>query len=488
MRIPGTSLELTRPRALADTPTATYDIVEVASNLERAYAATSRTLDGTAGRDGSGSFYYDDLTGGWDKNPELAGRLKYEVFREMRLTDPSVRSLEWLFTLPPRSAVWSHVPARNDPDGPNAAKLRADFADWQFGLGRHFGAGRLLQTHSALLAQELLYLSYGAQGGELIWSKDIETFYDLDGNPHDCRPLVRIAPRMASSIEKIELDPVTGDIAWVKQDLPGAKPIPRDKLTWLVNESEGSDLRGSSILRVVFGPWRIKKALMLAAAIGWDRWSSGIPVVRHPSGKRAEAQAMGRMIRNHEGGYITFEGPPPEQGGDWALEVLNATGAIADPTPLLRYYDGQIATAGVQQFSTLAVSEHGSRAAGETLAAPYYMSVRAITDYVREERMRRVLRRLWDENFGPRIPIPELKASKLSARGIGETAGILANLVAAGLTFTDRDTQNDLRDELDLRHLPELGEQIARLPAGVGIAAGLPDDQVVAREGDSITA
>jgi hypothetical protein len=476
MRIPGTSLEVAlRSSPAPPAPAAEPEVLdaredyasgqigleELALRVERALAEKDPSA-GAVGKDGTGSWFNDAMAGGWDTNPELAGRLKYEIYREMRLTDPAVRSLEWMFKLPIRSAAWAITPARNDPDGEDEAARRAEFAEKQFGLGRYFGDGRLDLSWDALNQQDLLYLSYGAQGGELVWADEPEDFVAADGTVYvGKRFLARIAPRVAASVSEIEVDEKTGALTRVRQDIPGLRGdgwIPGDKMIWLVNEQEGGNRWGQSLLRAVYGPWRIKKALMLSAAIGWDRWSVGIPIVRHPPGKKAEAQEMGRNVRVHERAWVTLEGPPPEQGGDWGLDLLRGTGAISDPTPLLRYYDQQIAVAGLQQFSSLGTTERGSRAVGEVLADPYFLAVQAIADYLREERMRRVLRRLWDVNFGAHVPTPEITVSKIQGRNVAVLARALADLSVAGLSFADRDTQNDVRDLLDLRHLPELEE------------------------------
>lgn len=428
----------------------------------RAYAAIEasagqQTPGASAGRDGTGSWYADVMTGGEDSNPELLGRMKYLVYDEMRLSDPAVRSLLWLFLLPIRSAEWSLVAAEHDQDGPAVAEARADFGRWNLGLEGYLG--QLDLTWDEWTQQTLLAIAFGAMGEELVWN-DVVVWRDKDGDEHLVRPLSRLAPRYPSTVSSIDVDPRTGAIRSIEQDLPDARPIPGEKLAWYVPDRSSSSLWGTSLLRAAYGPWRLKRGLQVASAIGWDRWALGIPVVRHPAGQEDKAQRIGEHMRVHERAWVTLEGPKPEHGGDWDVDLLNGAGTLMDPTPLLRSYDEQIAKAGLQQFSSLGTTHTGSRAVGEVLADPYYLAVQSLAKWLAQARMKYVLRRLWDENFGTEVPIPTLKVSKIQGRNIAVLARAIADLSTAGFVFTDRDTQNDLRDQMDLRHLPELPDEV----------------------------
>jgi hypothetical protein len=226
---------------------------------------------------------------------------------------------------------------------------------------------------------------------------------------------------------------------------------------------------------------------MLSGAISLDRWASPTPIVRHPSGVDAErrAEEIGRNLRVHERAWVTLEGPPPPDG-EWAVDIVSTTGSIPDPVNFLRHLDGQIAMSGLQQFSQLGTSERGSRAVGDTLADPFYTAVTALAKQLAEQRMRQVIRRLWDLNFGPEIPIPSIHASKIQGKNIAVLARALADLTSAGLTFADQDTQDDIRDILDLRHLPEAAARaVQQLPGDVGLQPA--PGRVLPVEGGSVT-
>lgn len=458
-------------------------LLNVTIGRTRENGAATSAPGGVVGRDST--YPHLDLAfGGTDVNPELSGRARFETFREMKTSDPAVRSLSWLYKLPIRSATWNIRAAEKDADGPAVAEARADFARWQFGLPP-YNAPRLDLTWDELNQQDLLYLDYGSMGGELVWG-DPETWMDADGTPHLIRPLARIAPRMAASIAELEVDEMTGAISRIRQDVGRGEWMPGSKVTWLVNEREGSNWFGVSLLRAAYGAWKIKRQILISDAIGYDRWSSGIPVVRHPPGTEAErkAQEIGRSVRGHERAWVAFDSPKSE--GVWDIDLLSGASSIADPVQRLRYLDEQIAKAGLEQFSSLGTTQTGSRAVGDVLIEPYYLAVQAVASYVAAARMRQVLRRLWDVNFGPEVPVPEIMPEKVQGENVAALARVLADLSAAGLTFADRDTQNDIRDRLDLQHLPEpAARAIDELPDDVGLVPAL---NRVPAEGESVLA
>lgn len=426
------------------------------------------------------SLYTGDIVGGYDPNAELTGRNKFPIYREMRVSDPAVRSLEWMFRLPIGAADWSLRPAGDGPED----RVIADALGWNLGVkveGDPYqnALGRLNQTWKESISQALFVMAYGCMCEEIIYSADVESWPDKDGDMHRIRPLIRLAPRFPITILDVDQDKTTGAIKQVEQDLPNTKPMPGDKVCWYVIDPE-EDIYGTSVFRPAYGPWKLKRGLMTGAAIGWDRWASGLPVVRFPrNAPNAErrAEEIGRNVRTHERGWVALE-----SGDDWSIDVLNGSGSIADPTPLLQHYDAQIAMAGLQQFTSLGTLQTGSRAVGQVLSNPYYEAAQAIADSVAAARMRQIFRKWVDYNFGSKYDIPELICSGIEADDLQLLASILTDLSSAGLSFTDPDTQNDIRRRLKLRELPpKVASALKKLPDSVGVTAppkpGAPQDK-----------
>lgn len=386
---------------------------------------------------------------GWlrsdDPNPLFHGRGRFDVYDEMRKSDAAVRSALWMQKLPMRSATWTFTPPKGSTDPID--KLIADACSALFGLEDRDAF--MVNTWDETLSQELLVLDNGCMFGETIWSPDVWTFTDADGDEHALFAPMRIAPRYPRTVDIIDTDPVTGRISRFKQWLPGAKEIPPEKLVVQVLDREG-DYFGTSLLRPMYAPWKLKKELMIATGIGWDRFSSGLPVAYYtdPSSKR-QAEAIARDLRSHERAYAALQKDQIE------LEILDGSGTLPDPTPLLRLYDEQIAQAAMQQFSSLGKTSSGNRALGEVLVEPFYQAVQAVAGQIATVLTRDVVRRFVDVNFGTDVDAPTLSASRIAVQNVATLTAAISDLNVAGFSFDDVETQNDIRSLLELRQLPD---------------------------------
>lgn len=420
---------------------------------------------GSSGVDGE-SYESYGINSGYDFSASLSGRAKYAVFNEMRRSDPACRSLLWMFKLPARAAEWSVEDVGDGADPTD--RLIADTIRRQFGLDGH--DGRLDLSWDDSVAQALLMLDWGAMFEEMIWG-DPEEYRDDEGASRFWRPLLRLAPRAPASIHEIISDTATGGIASIEQDLPGASRIPGSKLAWYVLEHEGDDWLGTSVLRACVGTWRLKRGHMVSAGIAFDRYAAGIPLIRYPPNDekaRDRAEKIGANMRVHERAWVALPGRPPPEG-DWDVSILSGSSSIADPVPMLRHYDQQMAMSALQMMAGLGTTDTGSRAVGETLSEPYYMAVEGIVDSVKDARRRQIWRRFIDVNFGAEYDVPKLKVAKIQGKSIQVLAAALANLSSAGFSFGDRETQDDVRSRLELPLSPDEAATVDALPASVGI-------------------
>lgn len=411
-----------------------------------------------AGADGE-SWLRDVIGGGPDVNPDLTGSAKFAVYDEMAKTDPGIKSLLLFVGLPIRSAVWGLNPS---DEGDPLSRLIADYCAWNLGLEEYFG--ELDLSWDACTQQALSMLQFGPCLEELVWN-ELAAWRDQDGDEHLLRPLARLALRPASTIAKVKR--IKGKIVEVEQTLPGTKPIPGMKggvnaIAYDVFEHEAGRWDGVSMLRPAWLAWRSKKALQIAAGIGWDRFASGLPVIFHPDDPDSESRArrIGRSIRNHERGYVHFPitDGTSRQDSAWFLELLNGAQTLGDPTPLLRYFSEQEAEAGLQQFSKLGMTDTGSRAVGETQIDPFYLAISNLADKIRLERMRQVIRPIVEHNFGRENMekrLPMLTVSKIRSRNVEIISRALAELAPLGFTFTDRGVQDDVREMLGFGKLPD---------------------------------
>lgn len=412
-----------------------------------------------------------------NESADMMPPLRFMTYDQMRKEDAAVKSTLWLVKQPIKSAMWALLPASEDP----IDLTIADALRWQFGLEGK--TGMLDLSWREQLSQKLLMLVYGCMFEEIMVSDTVEIFNDADGDPWPIRTFTRLAPRFPQSIQfpdGIVTDHKLGTIASFKQWVPDARPIPGRKLAYYILDREGTDWLGTSMLRPMYGAWKLKRAVMISAGIGWDRFAFGTPVIRYPKNagplRKQEAENIGRNWRTHERGYFVLEGTR-EQGWDVTIE---GGGAMSDPTPLIHTYDEQISAAALQHFIVLGRAAGGNRALGDALSEPYYMFLNAIADGIAEATEKHVFRKWVDMNFGPEFDVPQLNVSKIASRNIAVLAASIAALADAGLTFTDRETVNDIRDIMDLRSLPDDTQEAIGAVTNGAPDVGIQQDGTVA--------
>lgn len=433
---------------------------------EYAPAISDRPMPGTIGSDGDQSFY----SGFWrdDPNPLWRTRQRYDVIEEMRKSDPSVRSALLLYKLPIRAATWRVEPVSDDP----IDQVVADACAWQLGIGTDDGP--LSGPWSAVLEQALKVLDYGAMFEEKIWADRALEWLDADGESHPMFAVQHLGPRDPSTVEELDTDEKTGGIERFVQNLPGTRPIPPSKLVPHAIDRDHGDWWGTSMLRPMWGSWKLKKQLMIASGIGWDRFAAGIPVIRHPAGTNNANRAaeIGRTVRQHERGYVTFE-----NSDEWSIELLSGSGTLADPVPLLRFYCEQIADSALEFFVNLASSQTGSRATGSILVEPFYEAVDAAAAMLAGTYRKYLLREFVTFNFGAQVEVPCIVASGIGQRDVATLCQALYDASNAGLDFKDVETQNAIRELLELPNLPDDYEPPAA--PGEGVAPLLVGGQPV---------
>jgi hypothetical protein len=143
---------------------------------------------------------------------------------------------------------------------------------------------------------------------------------------------------------------------------------------------------------------------------------------------------------------------------------------------MLHLYDEQIAIRGIQQFSLLGRTDSGSRAVADVQSQPYYEGLRALAGEIAQSKTKQAFRRFVDVNFGPQYDLPTLRFSKIARQPIADLATALANLSSAGFTFSDTDTQNDLRGLMELPELPDVVKTAIEplADAGLGVVPAPP--------------
>lgn len=399
-----------------------------------------------------------------ETNPALVWPKSVDVFDKMRREDSQVGSVLRAVTFPIRRTTWMIDPtgARDD-----VVDLVAD----SFGLPAK-GRERAAATRSRdrfdfdeHLRLALLELVFGHSVFEQVYR------VDEDGMAR----LRKLAWRPPRTISKWDVAPDGGLVAIEQWGAAGRTVrIPVDKLVVYVNEREGANWVGTSLLRTAYKNWLLKDRTLRAQAVGVERNSLGIPVYKGapvPAGL-SEAEALAWVKAQKDDGLALAKAARAGQEAGAAIpagaefSLTGVTGNRADTDKPIRYHDEQIARAVLAHFLNLG-SETGSWALGSTFAEFFVGSLNAVALHIANTCQAHVVEDLVDVNFGPAEPAPRLVPAT-----IGEeqpiTAEAIKSLVDCGAIRTDRATEEYLRQRFKL---PPKDDAVARAAAGAGGAA-----------------
>lgn len=393
-----------------------------------------------------------------ETNPALVWPKSIDVFDKMRREDAQVGSVLRAVTFPIRRTTWMIDPA-------GARDEVVDLVADSFGLpvkGRELTAPT--RSRDRFDFDEHLRLALL----ELVFGHSVfEQVYRVDGD--GMVRLRKLAWRPPRTISKWDVAADGGLVAVEQWGSAGRTVrIPVDKLVVYVNEREGANWIGTSLLRTAYKNWLLKDRTLRAQAVGIERNSLGIPVYKGaaiPEGF-SEAEALAWVETQKADGLALAKATRAGQDAGAAIpagaefSLMGVTGNRADTDKPIRYHDEQIARAVLAHFLNLG-SETGSWALGSTFAEFFVGSLNAVALHIANTAQAHVVEDLVDINFGPNEPAPRLVPAT-----IGEeqpiTAEAVKALVDCGAIRTDRATEEYLRQRYKL---PPKDDAVARAAA-----------------------
>lgn len=420
----------------------------------------------------------DNLLAEWEETAELRWPLSVAVYDRMARSDAQVDSVYRAVTLPIRRAAanlagddvrdevkaFVEVNLGLDPDAANRARRRP--------------RGVTGVNFRDLIRDALLMLRYG---------------HSLFEQVYELRPpgpeLGNAAPAIgrAAYLSKLALRPARTITGWrvardgglegITQDVPGERGIPREvvigieRLVAFVNDREGADWTGRSILRSSYKHWLIKDVLLRLGPQAIERNGMGVPTVYFPpDGDEQKALSIARAFRaGAEAGTALPEG--------YRLELVGVTGSVRDELPLVKYHDEAIGRAALAMFLNLG-HDNGARSLGDTFVDYFVLALGAVIDELETTITEYVIRDLVAHNFGPDEPYPVLKFEEVTAEGT-PTAEALKALADAGILTPDDDLEIEVRRRYGLpRWIPTPGSDRG------GPVEVLPDDGIPGEPGD----
>lgn len=393
--------------------------------------------------------------GGWlqtfEETPELTWPNNTIVFDRMRKTDGQVASTLRVHAQAIRRTRWSII-------GDDVNPVVRRFCEVELGLTPERNGRRRRRrqgiTWDPFLGHSLIMLPVGHMAFEQVYEvgdPGPELADVANQLPAKVGHLRKLAPRLPRTITKFDVarDGGLDAIHQFVQEADGSfrdVPIGIERLVMFVNDLEGADWTGTSVLRSAYKHWLIKDILIRLGPLTVERNGMGLPQVEYPAGGD-EGLAL-NIAKNARAGEEAGVAVPD----GYKLTLVGVTGSTKDELPLLKYHDEAIGRNALTMVLDLG-HDNGARSLGDTFAALLAQSQNATIANVEETVTEHVIRDLVAANFGEDEAYPELVGEEVTPETAITPEG-LKQLVEAEVILPDRELEADQRRRYGLPPLP----------------------------------
>lgn len=356
-------------------------------------------------------------------NSNLQGINGIRVYDEMRRSDGTVRAAVLVTTLPIRRASYFISPATDDTKDVEIAKfVEHALFEW------------MEESWDDIVRQALLMIPFGVMVFEKVY--DLK---EVDGKTWVT--LKKLAPRMPRSIQQWELTDGTFGIQQQTQEA-GISEIPGSKLVVLVNEKEGSNWWGNSMLRAAYKHWYYKNTFYRIDAIAFERQGLGIPLITMPVGytesDERKAVTAASNLRANESAYMII---PPEYKAEFMDMKSNTT---RDPKNSIDHHNKEILQSVLAQFLELGQTSSGggSRALSQDHTDLFLNALESIANNLVDSFQKQLIKELVDLNFSDVKVYPKLDYNGITRVDVtGLTSAYKAMTEAGALRPIPEDEQ-----------------------------------------------
>lgn len=418
-------------------------------------------------------------------NQKLKPPQSFGIFDQMAKSDPTVHATMQHITTPILAADWEVRPANDDDVSlEHAAFVEANMFEW------------LRRPWVDVQEDVLKYLRYGNSILEGTYRADRQgwRYTRRDGSvvavpDRDVLVWDNWAPRLPTTIirwlthedrllgvEQYAFNNDTGNLDRVI--------IPRDKCLILVNEQEGDDFWGVSLLRGAYKPWYLLENIQRVAAIGMERFLVGTPMARMRSNATdTQVTTVVNALMNIRSGDQTAMVYKADDGVDCdketdtgrAIWILAPSQPPPDALPLVRHLESNIFTNIMARFMDLGQKETGARATAEVQRDPFFLGLVGVAAKIAEAWNRGPVRQLIDLNYPNVEAYPKVHISGITPQDIPVIARAAAMWAANGFLLPDPETEQWIREQTGLPDKVTTAEDMARYansPPAVARAAG----------------
>jgi hypothetical protein len=374
-----------------------------------------------------------------ETNPLLQWPLSLEVYDKMRREDTQVQSVLRAVMLPILRNTFQIDPA-------GASDEVTKFVAENLGLAiKGEDPEPVIRTRDRFSWTEhvrlaLLCLVFGHSVFEQVYRVEADAFGRMRAH------LRKLAWRPPRTISEFEVARDGGLIAIKQHARDGSRDIRLkiDRLVVYVNDREGGNWVGQSLLLSCYKNWILKDRELRAQAITIERNGLGVPVYTaapFPEGLTdpAEVEKWREAERDSGLKFATEFRSGETAGGSITngakFELVGVTGRLPDTDKPIRYHDEQIARGVLAHFLNLG-TETGSWALGSTFADFFTDSLNAVSGHLVDVGQQHIVEDLVDANWGPTEPAPRLICAEIGSKH-PVTAEAIKILIECGLFAPD---------------------------------------------------
>lgn len=412
-----------------------------------------------------------------ESNPDLQWPMSLEKYDQMRREDSQVGSVIRAVNMPIRSTRWEI-----EPNGAPDEVVRLVAEDLDLPIAGVKEAPRPRRERGRFSWDDFLRLALL----ELVFGHSVfEQVYRFEGGRHR---LGKLAWRPPRTISKFDVAKDGGLVAIEQWGVFGSTKvrIPVDRLVVFVNEREGADWTGRSLLRQAYKNWLLKDRFLRIQALAAERNGLGVPVYTGAELPEAIARDVAKAeewlsAQRDEGLRIAKDFRAGEAAGaslphGASLTLTGVQGKLPDMDAPIKYHDEQIAKAVLAHFLTLGGDRStGSYALGDTFASFFTGSLNAVMQHIADVVQQHVIEDLVDLNWGSDMPAPRL-VPKLLGKDQPLTADAIRALIDCGAITADAPLEQDLRARFGLPAHDSDTARVRDFKTGTTGAAAQPEE------------
>lgn len=377
----------------------------------------------------------------------LRGRVRANVFDEMRRSDPQIKLCLNAVKNPIKGASWEIEKGEDTLE----AQADADFIEQVLFKDLDF---------AQFISEALTAIDFGHSVFEPV--EKIVLDHPKFGSYHTIKTL---AFRSQRTLERFNLAPDTGELLSITQlaygDLMRYVDIPAEALLLFSIDREGANYEGISMLRPCYGPWFRKNEYLKLNAIGIEKFAVPTPLAEVPEGKESSNQYANLIecleaYTTHQNNYLTYP-------AGWKI-ILNANSY--DPSKVEASIDAEdrrIVKAFLANFLELGMNTTGSYAMSNNLSDFFLGSLEFIAGEIERVINQVTIPRMIRLNKGERSVYPKLKHSNISDKAGKELAEILKFLGGdTQFIIPDDDIEDHLRKRYRLPKASKVGQRFGK--------------------------